>query len=313
MNLKLAGSNIQMRTKAKQGFTLLEVLIALGIVAVISLLSWRGLEEVLRMSSRLQGVDEQLQNTIAMFNQLEKDLQTVELGANDPQKPKDEIQLTEEGLFLLGTQRSANAVSSTQSDMSRQQRLFWTWKGGQLQRSSQSVTTGEEAPIVASEPLAVPGLAFRLWIEGTGWTQAQQKGTLRGGFPNPPILAGRPNPLNPALAAKAAGAGGGSTGSASTGTSTGAAAGTSAGASGSASTGASSSAASGTAGDGSAGSSSGDTIAGTGGTQTGGGATGAGTTGTEDGPVGQIRMLQVLVTLPNGQTVNRIFEVGGLY
>lgn len=274
------------RPVAVQGFTLLEVLIALGIVAVISLLSWRGLEEVLRMSNRLQGVDEQLQNTIAMFNQLEKDLQTVELGANDPQKPKDEIRLTEEGLFLLGTQRSSGAVTGGQGDMGQQQRLFWTWKAGLLQRSSQLVAIEGEVPVISSEPLPLPGLALRLWIEGVGWTQAQQQGELRSGFPTPPILAGRPNPLNPALVPKPPGSG---TGTGATGTGT-------------TSTGA--------VGDGSAGGGSADSVAGTGGTETG---AGGGTTGSEDAPAGQIRMLQVLATLPNGQTVNRIFEVGGLY
>lgn len=291
MNSRLL-PNPCLRRPSTRGFTLLEVLIALGIVAVISLLSWRGLEEVLRMSSRLQGVDEQLQNTIAMFNQLEKDLQTVELGANDPQKPKDEIRLTDDGLFLLGTQRSSSTVSATQSDMSQQQKLFWTWKAGQLQRSSQLVIAGEQAPIVSSEPLPLPGLALRLWIEGIGWTQAQQKGTVQGGFPTPPVLAGRPNPLNPALANKTAGAGTGVTG----------------------------------VGDGSTGGSAGDSVMGTGGSETGaggagsgggtgssGGTSGGGTSGSDEAPVGQIRMLQVLVNLPNGQTVNRIFEVGGLY
>lgn len=292
-----------LRSASNLGFTLLEVLIALGIVAVISLLSWRGLEEVLRMSGRLQGVDEQLQNTIAMFNQLEKDLQTIELGANDPQKPKDEVQLTDDGLFLLGTQRSGNAVQSGQSDMGQQQRLYWTWKAGQLQRSSQYVTAGEEAPIVTSEPLPVPGLALRLWVEGIGWTQAQQKGTLRGGFSTPPILAGRPNPLNPALAAKMGG----------TGAPPGTAAGTGAGSGGSSGT---SAVGDGSSGGGTTGDSTGDMVAGTGGSETGGGGApggGSGAGGTDEAPAGQIRMLQVLVTLPNGQTVNRIFEVGGLY
>ncbi|MDH4396121.1 MAG: prepilin-type N-terminal cleavage/methylation domain-containing protein [Limnobacter sp.] len=254
--MKLSHDYARKHRTAARGFTLLEVLIALGIVAVISLLSWRGLEEVLRMSSRLQGVDEQLQNTIAMFNQLEKDLQTVELGANDPQKPKDEIRLTEDGLFLLGTQRSSNAVSTASpGDMGQQLRLFWTWKAGQIQRSSQLVAPEGEVPVVFSDPLPLPGLALRLWIEGVGWTQAQQQGELRMGFSTPPILAGRPNPLNPALIPKQAGAGG----------------------------------------------------------EAGAGGGGSETTGTEEAPAGQTRMLQVLATLPNGQTVSRIFEVGGLY
>lgn len=45
--------------KPQRGFTLLEVLIALGIVAVISILSWQGLEEVLRSANRVTQVDEQ--------------------------------------------------------------------------------------------------------------------------------------------------------------------------------------------------------------------------------------------------------------
>ena len=168
----------QRYARKPQGFTLLEVLIALGIVAVISLLSWRGLEEVLRMSSRLQGVDEQLQTTIAVFNQLEKDLQTVELGANDPQKPKDEIRLTDEGLFLLGTLRSSGAVTGSQGDMGQQQRLFWTWKAGQLQRSSQLVAVDQEVPVISSEPLPMAGLALSSVV---GLAHAQDN-TFKIGF-----------------------------------------------------------------------------------------------------------------------------------
>ena len=44
-----------------KGFTLLEVLIALGIVSVISILSWQGLQEVLRSANRVTAVDEQIQ------------------------------------------------------------------------------------------------------------------------------------------------------------------------------------------------------------------------------------------------------------
>ena len=51
--------------KNANGFTLLEVLIALGIVSVISILSWQGLQEVLRSANRVTEVDEQIQTVSA--------------------------------------------------------------------------------------------------------------------------------------------------------------------------------------------------------------------------------------------------------
>ncbi len=58
--------------KNAKGFTLLEVLIALGIVSVISILSWQGLQEVLRSANRVTEVDEQIQTVAAVFSQFEK-------------------------------------------------------------------------------------------------------------------------------------------------------------------------------------------------------------------------------------------------
>ena len=52
--------------KNAKGFTLLEVLIALGIVSVISILSWQGLQEVLRSANRVTEVDEQIQTVAAV-------------------------------------------------------------------------------------------------------------------------------------------------------------------------------------------------------------------------------------------------------
>jgi len=58
--------------KNAKGFTLLEVLIALGIVSVISILSWQGLQEVLRSANRVTEVDEQIQTVAAVFHSSKK-------------------------------------------------------------------------------------------------------------------------------------------------------------------------------------------------------------------------------------------------
>jgi len=60
--------------KNAKGFTLLEVLIALGIVSVISILSWQGLQEVLRSANRVTEVDEQIQTVAAVFHSSKKTL-----------------------------------------------------------------------------------------------------------------------------------------------------------------------------------------------------------------------------------------------
>ena len=78
-------------SKNAQGFTLLEVLIALGIVSVISILSWQGLQEVLRSANRVTEVDEQIQTVSAVLSQFEKDLGALELTLEAPTPESDLI------------------------------------------------------------------------------------------------------------------------------------------------------------------------------------------------------------------------------
>lgn len=178
-----------LRHRPSVGFTLLEVLIALGIVAVLALLSWRGLEEVLRMSTRLVGVDDRLAQEAALFNQLQNDLQSAEYDLSTDNGSVPPVRLTGSGLDI-------STVRRAEGELSYRQQVTWVWGNGQLTRQVGAVNTNPPRPAssVRSE-LPIAGLTLRLWNETSGWGEAL---TLGQGIPvlhTPPTLAGRPNPL----------------------------------------------------------------------------------------------------------------------
>lgn len=147
--------------KQQQGFTLLEVLIALGIVSVISILSWQGLEEVLRSAGRVTQVDEQIQTVNAVFGQLEKDLAGLELSTEPPTPDSDLIEVTGNGLLIQLTQRNT-------SEPAYRERVEWVLDGSNLLRISRRALNPEQPSI--SEPIAIAGMQVRLLREPGGWS-----------------------------------------------------------------------------------------------------------------------------------------------
>lgn len=147
--------------RQQQGFTLLEVLIALGIVSVISILSWQGLEEVLRSASRVTQVDEQIQTVSAVFNQLEKDLAGLELTLEAPTPESDLIEVTGNGLLIQFTQRNS-------SEPAYRERVEWVLDNNQLLRIARRELNPEQPSI--SEPIAILGMQVRLLREPGGWS-----------------------------------------------------------------------------------------------------------------------------------------------
>ncbi|MCR2745328.1 PulJ/GspJ family protein [Limnobacter parvus] len=145
----------------QRGFTLLEVLVALGIVAVISILSWQGLEEVLRSANRVTEVDERVQTVSAVFSQLEKDLGALEMTLNAPTPDADFVEVTGNGLLLQFTQRNT-------SEPAYRERVEWIIEGSNLLRISRR-ELNPDAPSV-SEPIPARGMQIRLLREPGGWS-----------------------------------------------------------------------------------------------------------------------------------------------
>lgn len=144
-----------------KGFTLLEVLIALGIVSVISILSWQGLQEVLRSANRVTAVDEQIQTVSAVMSQFEKDLGALELTLDSPTPESDLIEVTGNGLLIQFTQRNTG-------EPAYRERVEWVLDGTNLLRIARRQANPEQPSI--SDPIATRGMQVRLLREPGGWS-----------------------------------------------------------------------------------------------------------------------------------------------
>ena len=60
-----------------QGFTLIELLVALAIVSLVAVLSWQGLDNVIRLTQRVRQSDDQWEQMRAVLSQMERDLRSV--------------------------------------------------------------------------------------------------------------------------------------------------------------------------------------------------------------------------------------------
>jgi len=65
--------------RSQQGLTLLELLVAIALLALIASLSWRGLSELQHASTRLNDEARRWQDLAALFQRLDSDLQQVAL------------------------------------------------------------------------------------------------------------------------------------------------------------------------------------------------------------------------------------------
>ncbi|QXH33273.1 prepilin-type N-terminal cleavage/methylation domain-containing protein [Pseudomonas muyukensis] len=157
----------------QQGFTLLEVMIAILLMAVVSLIAWRGLDSVSRADRHVRQASEDSQALQRVFQQLERDLAlraSVELvepplpGREAPGKPLlPAVRVRAERLELV----RGGAVSG-----SGLQRVRWFVRGTTLYRAA--------APLRARYPLPAPTAAvavldnvtafsLRAWQAKGGW------------------------------------------------------------------------------------------------------------------------------------------------
>lgn len=163
---------------AQGGFTLIEVLVALTLMALVSLISWRGLDAVQQSGERLDDRAEETLAVVRALGQIERDLllhagadvlpglvSAVPGGAADdtPRMPVGIAWDAQTGLSLV---RSAGD--------GLWQQLRWYLHDGKLIRAAGAPSYLLPLPDVQSEVVVleqVSGLSVRMWQPGQGWVE----------------------------------------------------------------------------------------------------------------------------------------------
>ncbi|AWH47590.1 prepilin-type N-terminal cleavage/methylation domain-containing protein [Stenotrophomonas sp. ZAC14A_NAIMI4_1] len=162
------------------GFTLIEVMIAITIMGVLALISWRALDSVASTDQRLRQADAESATALRMLQQFQRD---IEMRADDalmngavrpadaPQRLLPPSLVSErhaDGSFALEITRSVG------SDGLHWQRVRWWRRGDTLWRASGAATDRYPLPtpelskgiVVARQ---VQRFDVRAWQPGTGW------------------------------------------------------------------------------------------------------------------------------------------------
>ncbi|MCL4184344.1 MAG: prepilin-type N-terminal cleavage/methylation domain-containing protein [Burkholderiaceae bacterium] len=189
-----------------RGFTLLELLVAVALLSVLAVLSWRGMDSVLSGRDRIVSASDDLRALSVALTQMEEDLRrswpirllglpessiTFPVGSGNGSEPPT--------MGLLRETRGADAVQV--------QRVIYRLREGIFERgfslwAAPSPDGSQQVPATPFtwQPILsnVQTVQFRGWLDGRGWLPAATLGPLltaaqaTEGAPLPPGAAARP-------------------------------------------------------------------------------------------------------------------------
>lgn len=155
------------------GFTLLELLVAITILAFIAVIAWRGLSSLTATRERLEPQNEQVRALLAGFGQMELDLAHVPVNSALYALPTQAIRVqVEEGQRTLQILRLADAPDGNRA--SAVQLVRYRIHEGRLERQTapaQRFYGGDAAVSLDTVALvpAVDDLQVRVWRNNVGW------------------------------------------------------------------------------------------------------------------------------------------------
>lgn len=187
--------------RAARGFTLLELLVAVALLAVLAVLTWRGMDSVLRGRDRIVSASDDLRSLTAAMVQIEEDLRR--------SWPIRLLGLPEPSIsFSLATDREPAALALLReargSNSVQVQRVIYRLRDGVFERgfSAWAAPSPDGARPVPPTPFTwqpilreVQAVDFRGWLDGRGWQSAAALAPL--------LTAAAQAPAGPALVAGA--------------------------------------------------------------------------------------------------------------
>jgi len=155
------------------GFTLLELLVAITILAVVAVLSWRGLSSLTATRERLQPQNERVGALLAGFGQMERDLAQVPGNARLFALPGQAVRvLAIDGRTSLEIVRLAESPDGSRATAT--QTVLYRVVDGSLERQStpaQRFYAGSAAVTMNRVRLVpqVDEMQVRVWRNTVGW------------------------------------------------------------------------------------------------------------------------------------------------
>jgi general secretion pathway protein J len=158
------------RPSRHAGFTLLELLVAIAVLSLVSLIAWRGLDSLVHTRERLQPRAEEVRELLVAFGQIERDLaQVVNTSfVPIPSAPVVVRTGTPAGFEMV---RFAPVIEGSPNAL---QQVIYEVRAGRLVRLSSLPSLAIGAPTAAElveTPLLadVQALQVRVWQPGRGW------------------------------------------------------------------------------------------------------------------------------------------------
>jgi general secretion pathway protein J len=164
-----------MRPRLAKGFTLIELIVAVSLLAVLSIIAWRGLDSVLKARDTLTDVGEDMRSLTIAFAQLDEDLRR--------SWPMRQLLPAQQAIAF----KPAGAGAGAQLELLREgggaldgirvERVAYRVRDGKLERGFASYAAGASAQLSEFEwqPIlqSVNQFSMKAWVQGTGWIAAE--------------------------------------------------------------------------------------------------------------------------------------------
>ncbi len=164
-----------------RGFTLLELLVAITVLSIVSLIAWRGLDSLTHTRSRLEPEADQVRTLLVVFGQIERDLaQVVNTNFVPLLSPPLNVFADEPVGFEL-----MRFAPTTPGAATAVQTVVYEFRDSKLMRFASapmnSVGTASRSQMVPVTLLSnVRALQLRVWQPGRGWVPAAAAGLGAG-------------------------------------------------------------------------------------------------------------------------------------